>query len=96
MVNQKTLLICLSLSVLCMAFLVERVTCNPDPQVTFSSDWDGGKREAEAFEKRRAGWGKRSPGWGKRAAAWGKRSFSEDIDVPDHVVNRVIFLLLLL
>jgi hypothetical protein len=91
MVNQKVIIVCLSVSVLCLAFLAERVACNPEPQVTFSTDWEGGKRAAQTpeFEKRRAGWGKRSPGWGKRSPGWGKRTVSEDIDISDQLVNKV-------
>lgn len=53
------------------------------PQITFSTDWYGGKRDLGGFkvlEKRAPGWGKRAPGWGKRAPGWGKRSESESTD----------------
>ena len=72
MVQIKALVILMCMSVFCQAFLGNnRVSCSPDPQVTFSSDWEGGKRE---LNKRAPGWGKRRAGWGKRAPAWGKRS----------------------
>ncbi|CAF0786477.1 unnamed protein product [Brachionus calyciflorus] len=70
------------LSVLVVSIVFDKAMCNP--QLTFSSDWSGGKRELEnsktisndkldlidqdKMEKRSPGWGKRSPGWGKRSS----------------------------
>ncbi len=71
----------ISISILAFAFLINLSEANP--QLTFSSDWHGGRRNtnadleiglSEEEEKRAPGWGKRAPGWGKRRPGWGKRT----------------------
>ena len=65
----------LSLALLAVALVASYVECKP--QITFSTDWYGGKRSAPSasaafddkleLDKKAPGWGKRAPGWGKRA-----------------------------
>jgi hypothetical protein len=103
MVNQKALLVCLALSVICVAVLIDQVVClDTDEQQNASFSTDGSEMDdsvvTKLVMKRRPGWGKRSPGWGKRAPAWGKRApawgkrtVEDDDSTDDQFVNRVRF-----
>ncbi|RNA39930.1 hypothetical protein BpHYR1_030954 [Brachionus plicatilis] len=95
--------ILIGLSTICLSALILSIyiqESEASPQLTFSSDWSGGKRELEKSENENfdsiksieksenENLDKRAPGWGKRAPGWGKRNFMDETKI-DEIISRI-------